>query len=201
MLAYFVWSRFFGCSVLKARYFNNSSVLEAKCGYRPSFVWRSILWGRELIRKGIRWRIGNGSRVRVYNDPWIPTPSTFGQSRLELSGLMPKLATCCLVRVLGIARRSCNLLLLSMRNVSFVFPEGQICLKINLFGTIRKMGFTLLKVGIGWLLLIFRAALLLLQRLLRCFGKTIDAASPAPPFYFLLACFPKCDSGQDLARG
>lgn len=32
--------------VLQAKYFKHSEFLGAKLGYQPSFIWRSILWGR-----------------------------------------------------------------------------------------------------------------------------------------------------------
>lgn len=58
--------------ILKARYFKNSSFMEAKLGSNPSFVWRSILWGRQILHKGLRWRIGKGEQVYVYKSNWIP---------------------------------------------------------------------------------------------------------------------------------
>lgn len=48
--------------VLKGKYFKNSSF---RAGWRPSFVWRSILWGRDLLCKGIRWRLYSGSIMRT----------------------------------------------------------------------------------------------------------------------------------------
>ncbi|KAH9764612.1 putative reverse transcriptase/RNA-dependent DNA polymerase [Citrus sinensis] len=63
--------------VLQARYFKNGQFLNARLGSKPSFIWRSILWGRQVIHKGIRWRIGNGEQVEVYKGNWMPRPTTF----------------------------------------------------------------------------------------------------------------------------
>lgn len=45
--------------------------MEAPLGVNPLLTWRSILWGRELFRKGYRWRIDNGNHIRIDKDPWI----------------------------------------------------------------------------------------------------------------------------------
>ncbi|KAH9684606.1 putative reverse transcriptase/RNA-dependent DNA polymerase [Citrus sinensis] len=63
--------------VLKARYFKHDDFMNARLGSKPSFIWRSVLWGRQVIQKGSRWRIGNGENVKVYKSNWIPRPSTF----------------------------------------------------------------------------------------------------------------------------
>ena len=39
---------------------------------KGSFAWRSILKGRDLIRSGLKWRIVNGSRVRIFLEAWLP---------------------------------------------------------------------------------------------------------------------------------
>ncbi|KAK3212444.1 hypothetical protein Dsin_017150 [Dipteronia sinensis] len=41
------------------------------------FIWKSLGWGREIIAAGSRWRVGNGSKIRIYKDRWIPRPTTF----------------------------------------------------------------------------------------------------------------------------
>uniref|UniRef100_A0A803QGZ0 RNase H type-1 domain-containing protein n=1 Tax=Cannabis sativa TaxID=3483 RepID=A0A803QGZ0_CANSA len=46
--------------ILKARYFPQSSILEAVPGHSPSFSWRSILWGRDLMASGLIWKVGPG---------------------------------------------------------------------------------------------------------------------------------------------
>uniref|UniRef100_A0A803P654 Reverse transcriptase zinc-binding domain-containing protein n=1 Tax=Cannabis sativa TaxID=3483 RepID=A0A803P654_CANSA len=41
-------------------------------GGNPSFVWRSILEAQEVVREGVRCRIGDGSTVNILSDPWLP---------------------------------------------------------------------------------------------------------------------------------
>ncbi|XP_024042526.1 uncharacterized protein LOC112099318 [Citrus clementina] len=40
--------------VLKARYYRHIDFMEAKVSSNPSFIWRSILWGREILQQGTR---------------------------------------------------------------------------------------------------------------------------------------------------
>jgi hypothetical protein len=47
-----------------------------------SFTWKSILHGRDLLKEGLVWRIGNGQKIKVWEDNWIPR-----------SGLMRPLGT------------------------------------------------------------------------------------------------------------
>ncbi|KAK3205556.1 hypothetical protein Dsin_019602 [Dipteronia sinensis] len=63
--------------VLKACYFRNGNFIEAKSNDDASFVWRSLIWGKELLKAGIRWCVGNGKSIFIYNDKWVPRPSTF----------------------------------------------------------------------------------------------------------------------------
>ncbi|XP_075521130.1 uncharacterized protein LOC142554340 [Primulina tabacum] len=63
--------------IYKQKYFPSSNFLQAKWGNNASSVWRSLLWGRELLVKGIRWRIGSGTRVKVFQDPWLLRSHSF----------------------------------------------------------------------------------------------------------------------------
>ena len=46
--------------VLKAKYFPTNNLLNAKLGSLPSYSLRSIHSSLEVIRRGTRWRVGNG---------------------------------------------------------------------------------------------------------------------------------------------
>jgi hypothetical protein len=63
--------------IMKAKYYPNESILEAKLGTKPSFIWRSSYKSRVLVREGLIWRIGDGSRVHIWGDKWLPTPTTY----------------------------------------------------------------------------------------------------------------------------
>ncbi|XP_060959162.1 uncharacterized protein LOC133030439 [Cannabis sativa] len=60
-------------SILKARYFKHSDFLNAPVDHNSSFTWRSLLWGRQLLKKGLVWKIGDGINVPLSAPNWIPT--------------------------------------------------------------------------------------------------------------------------------
>ncbi|KAL5555122.1 hypothetical protein UlMin_037358 [Ulmus minor] len=63
--------------VLKGKYFPNGNFLSAPCKQTASFIWKSIVWGRELLNKGLIWKIGNGLSVKAFYDPWLARPMSF----------------------------------------------------------------------------------------------------------------------------
>lgn len=67
-------------SIMKAKYSPNSRFLNASLGHNPLYVWRSLIWGRDLLKIGFRWRVGSGSSIRA---SWIS--GFWGQSHSSLS--------------------------------------------------------------------------------------------------------------------
>ena len=59
--------------VFKGRYFKNASPLEPIRSYSPSYGWRNIVSARSLVSKGLIKRVGSGTSISVWNDPWIST--------------------------------------------------------------------------------------------------------------------------------
>lgn len=63
--------------VLKVKYFENTSFLEAQLGKRSSYTWRSLLEARCILERGMRWCIGNGRNVDIWRDRWLPISKSF----------------------------------------------------------------------------------------------------------------------------
>ncbi|XP_021768525.1 uncharacterized protein LOC110732828 [Chenopodium quinoa] len=59
-------------AILKAKYFKNSSVLEAYHGYDLSYSWRCLWGSKSLLLEGLKWRVGNGVNIQVWKDAWLP---------------------------------------------------------------------------------------------------------------------------------
>jgi hypothetical protein len=58
--------------VLKAKYFPNGVLVDTVFSGNRSPTWTAIEFGLELLKKGVIWRVGNGTQIRVWRDPWIP---------------------------------------------------------------------------------------------------------------------------------
>lgn len=57
--------------IFKAKYYPQGTVLDATAGSNPSYVWRSILTGRDLLKEGVAKRIGNGRQTKIWAVPWL----------------------------------------------------------------------------------------------------------------------------------
>lgn len=61
-------------TVLKAMYFPDENIFTAtqkEEEKKLSYAWKSILYGRDLVCKGIRYMIGDGMHISVWTDLWI----------------------------------------------------------------------------------------------------------------------------------
>lgn len=57
--------------LLKSRYFAEGDFLGAGLGNRPSYGWRSVSFGRELLSEGLVKIVGNGGSIKVWGELWI----------------------------------------------------------------------------------------------------------------------------------
>lgn len=59
--------------MLKARYFKHFDIMEATIIPNSSFIWRSLLWSRDIIREGTIWKIGNRETINARKGIRIPS--------------------------------------------------------------------------------------------------------------------------------
>lgn len=63
--------------VLKEIYFRSVHIMDANTKNNSSYMWRSILATKELIKQGVTWRVGNREKIRVWADKWLTSPVTY----------------------------------------------------------------------------------------------------------------------------
>ncbi|XP_010682933.1 uncharacterized protein LOC104897695 [Beta vulgaris subsp. vulgaris] len=83
-------------AVFNARYYPRSNFLNARRGFDPSYVWRSIWGAKSLLLEGLKWRVGDGSSIGVWEESWlpgesaavVPTPNMESPADLRVSDLL-----------------------------------------------------------------------------------------------------------------
>uniref|UniRef100_A0A803LRS4 Reverse transcriptase n=1 Tax=Chenopodium quinoa TaxID=63459 RepID=A0A803LRS4_CHEQI len=90
--------------ILKVRYFKHSDFIEARRGFDPSYSWRSIWGAKNLLLDGLRWRVGDGSLIKVWEDAWllnfgspgVPLPTSGSNPNLKvvMRGGLVRLVSC-----------------------------------------------------------------------------------------------------------
>jgi hypothetical protein len=63
--------------IFKAKYHYSCSILKATLGKKLSLAWRSLLAAQDVVKKGAIWRVGDGKSIKIWEDCWLPTPTTF----------------------------------------------------------------------------------------------------------------------------
>jgi hypothetical protein len=59
--------------VLRAKYYPDGKLLQAKMKSGSSFTWQSVLAGLDCFKKGYIWRVGDGTQIKIWDDNWIPS--------------------------------------------------------------------------------------------------------------------------------
>jgi hypothetical protein len=66
--------------IMKAKYHPKCAIREALQGILNYFfflVWKNIQSTYDLVKEGLVCMIRNGTKVQIWEDRWLPTPSTF----------------------------------------------------------------------------------------------------------------------------
>jgi len=82
--------------VLLGKYCHDQQFLKVSVSSACSHGWRSILAGREVLKKGLGWIVGDGESISVWRDPWLSTsiqqkpirPPTATNYSLKVSALL-----------------------------------------------------------------------------------------------------------------
>lgn len=61
--------------VLKSKYYPKGDLLDTVFASDASQAWRGIDHGLELLKKGLIWRVGNGKKIQIQRDQWVPRKS------------------------------------------------------------------------------------------------------------------------------
>lgn len=59
--------------VFKSKFFPHYSFMEATDSQPGSYAQRSILKGREVLKEGMRQRVGDGTSIWIWFDLWLPS--------------------------------------------------------------------------------------------------------------------------------
>ena len=80
--------------VFKAKYFPFEDVLHSWIGSNPSYAWRSIFNSLWVLKEDIRWRVGNGKQIHIWEDRWLLTPTTYRVTLPQLDfGIYPMVSS------------------------------------------------------------------------------------------------------------
>ncbi|GER31799.1 ribonuclease H-like superfamily protein [Striga asiatica] len=63
--------------LLKGKYFWNKKIFEVSARSSDSWLWKSWLHARKSLKLGLRYVVGNGKSIDVWESPWLPHPSRF----------------------------------------------------------------------------------------------------------------------------
>ena len=57
--------------LLKARYYQNYSFVQATRTGGASFTWSGIWEAKEFVKNDLRWVLGDGRSIKIYQDRWL----------------------------------------------------------------------------------------------------------------------------------
>jgi hypothetical protein len=64
-------------SIFHEKYYPEANFLTSNLGRRLSYAWRSIWSSKVLLQAGLIWRVGDGERIKIWKDRWVPLPTTY----------------------------------------------------------------------------------------------------------------------------
>lgn len=47
--------------------------MKAGLGSNHFYVWRSLLWSKEILESGLLWKIGDVKSIKIFEENWVPS--------------------------------------------------------------------------------------------------------------------------------
>jgi hypothetical protein len=69
--------------------YKTRTIIDYSMSHNPSFVWRSILSAKVVVRRGARWKIGTGFNIPIIHEPWIGGGSSIPPVGDDMLALQP----------------------------------------------------------------------------------------------------------------
>lgn len=63
--------------IFKARYFPASNFMNVAVKAKSFYCWKSAAANRSVLHRGLRWQVGNGTSIKVWQDNWLPRAHFF----------------------------------------------------------------------------------------------------------------------------
>ncbi|GKU89943.1 hypothetical protein SLEP1_g4011 [Rubroshorea leprosula] len=76
------------CRALSTKYLKGESLIRCPISSTASATWKSILKCRNILQLGLRWRIGDGQRIKFWQDIWVGDKPLY---EVALSPVLPAL--------------------------------------------------------------------------------------------------------------
>jgi len=70
--------------LMKAKYYPNGDLLDTAFPLQSSPAWKAIMHGLDLLKKGVIWRVADGTKIKIWRHHWLPRAwslSTIGSKR------------------------------------------------------------------------------------------------------------------------
>ena len=58
--------------VLKTKYFLTTNLFDSVCNPRSLHIWTALCEGMQWLRSGMKWIVGDGQTINVWQDSWLP---------------------------------------------------------------------------------------------------------------------------------
>lgn len=75
---------------LRARYYPDGKLLNARLKSGSSYTWQSIIAGLECFKRGYIWRVGDGTQINIWEDHWIPSSHNMKVQTLRGNNLITR---------------------------------------------------------------------------------------------------------------